>query len=89
MKISTIGRDHRETFGDIEDEYKRITSLYEKGFEEREIPIDDSYYTFISDSDELWNLTQDQLIGIVSHIFEEDIDVLEVVRPPQRRVLEL
>ena len=39
MKISTIGRDHRETFGDIEDEYKRITSLYEKGFEEREIPF--------------------------------------------------
>jgi len=79
MKISTIGRDHRETFGDIEDEYKRITSLYEKGFEEREIPIDDSYYTFISDSDELWNLTRDQLIGIVNHIFEEDEDVLEVV----------
>ena len=50
MKVKVIGRDYKETFKDILEEYTRVTKEFGGEYEEREIAIDDGYYIFIADS---------------------------------------
>ena len=54
MKVKVIGRDYKETFKDILEEYTRVTKEFGGEYEEREIAIDDGYYIFIADSKDIW-----------------------------------
>ena len=64
MKVKVIGRDYKETFKDILQEYTRVTKEFNGEYEEREIPIDDGYYIFIADSKDIWNMSRDELIEL-------------------------
>jgi hypothetical protein len=72
MKVRVIGRDYKETFADIQEEYTRVTKEFGSGYEEREVAIDDAYYTFIADSEDIWELDEDELIELLEEIIEED-----------------
>ena len=64
MKVKVIGRDYKETFKDILEEYTRVTKEFGGEYEEREIPIDDGYYIFIADSKDIWNMSRDELVEL-------------------------
>ena len=64
MKVKVIGRDYKETFKDILEEYTRVTKEFGSEYEEREIAIDDGYYIFIADSKDIWKLDRDELIEL-------------------------
>jgi len=72
MKVKVIGRDYKETFKDILQEYTRVTKEFNGEYEEREIPIDDGYYIFIADSKDIWNMSRDELIELWEKSFEEE-----------------
>ena len=80
MKVKVIGRDYKETFKDIIEEYTRVTKGFGDEYEEREIAIDDGYYIFIADSKDIWKLDRDELVelweGIVLAEEEEDFNEL-------------
>ena len=77
MKVKVIGRDYKETFKDILEEYTRVTKEFGSEYEEREIAIDDGYYIFIADSKDIWKLDRDELVelweGIVLAEEEEEM----------------
>ena len=77
MKVKVIGRDYKETFKDILQEYTRVTKEFGSEYEEREIAIDDGYYIFIADSKDIWKLDRDELVelweGIVLAEEEEEM----------------
>ena len=65
MKVKVIGRDYKETFKDILEEYTRVTKEFDGKYEEREIAIDDGYYIFIADYQTgIWNMSRDELIEL-------------------------
>ena len=64
MKVKVIGRDYKDTFKDILEEYTRVTKEFGSEYEEREIPIDDGYYIFIADSKEIYSKSRDELIDL-------------------------
>ncbi len=64
MKVKIIGRDYKETFKDILEEYNKVTKEFNGEYEEREIAIDDGYYIFIADSKEIYNKDRDELIEL-------------------------
>ena len=64
MKVKVIGRDYKDTFKDILEEYTRVTKEFGDEYEEREIPIDDGYYIFIADSKEIYSKSRDELIEL-------------------------
>ena len=64
MKVKVIGRDYKETFKDILEEYTKVTKEFNGEYEEREIAIDDGYYIFIADSKDIWNMSRDELIEL-------------------------
>ena len=72
MKVKVIGRDYKETFKDILEEYTRVTKEFNGEYEEREIPIDDGYYIFIADSKDIWKLDRDELVELWVKSFEEE-----------------
>ena len=77
MKVKVIGRDYKETFKDILQEYTKVTKEFGSEYEEREIAIDDGYYIFIADSKDIWKLDRDELVelweGIVLAEEEEEM----------------
>ena len=77
MKVKVIGRDYKETFKDILEEYTKVTKEFGSEYEEREIAIDDGYYIFIADSKDIWKLDRDELVelweGIVLAEEEEEM----------------
>ena len=72
MKVKVIGRDYKETFKDIIEQYTRVTKEFGDEYEEREIAIDDGYYIFIADSKDIWKLDRDELIELWEKSFEEE-----------------
>ena len=72
MKVKVIGRDYKETFKDILQEYTRVTKEFNGEYEEREIAIDDGYYIFIADSKDIWKLDRDELVELWVKSFEEE-----------------
>ena len=72
MKVKVIGRDYKETFKDILEEYTKVTKEFGDEFEEREIAIDDGYYIFIADSKDIYKLDRDELIELWSKSIEEE-----------------
>jgi hypothetical protein len=80
MKVKVIGRDYKETFKDILQEYTKVTKEFNGEYEEREIPIDDGYYIFIADSKDIWKLDRDELIELWEEIVlaEEEEDFNEL-----------
>ena len=80
MKVKVIGRDYKETFKDILQEYTRVTKEFNGEYEEREIAIDDGYYIFIADSKDIWKLDRDELIELWEEIVlaEEEEDFNEL-----------
>ena len=80
MKVTVIGRDYKETFKDILEEYTRVTKEFGGEYEEREIAIDDGYYIFIADSKDIWKLDRDELIELWEEIVlaEEEEDFNEL-----------
>jgi len=80
MKVKVIGRDYKETFKDILEEYTKVTKEFNGEYEEREIPIDDGYYIFIADSKDIWKLDRDELIELWEEIVlaEEEEDFNEL-----------
>jgi len=76
MRVKVIGRDYKETFKDILEEYTRVTKEFGSEYEEREIAIDDGYYIFIADSKDIWKLDRDELIDLWEEIVlaEEEED---------------
>lgn len=80
MKVKVIGRDYKETFKDILEEYTRVTKEFNGEYEEREIAIDDGYYIFIADSKDIWKLDRDELIELWEEIVlaEEEEDFNEL-----------
>lgn len=72
MKVKVIGRDYKETFKDILEEYTRVTKEFNGEYEEREIAIDDGYYIFIADSKDIWKLDRDELVELWVKSFEEE-----------------
>ena len=72
MKVKVIGRDYKETFKDILEEYTRVTKEFNGEYEEREIAIDDGYYIFIADSKDIWLMSRDELIELWGKSFEEE-----------------
>ena len=80
MKVKVIGRDYKETFKDILEEYTRVTKEFGGEYEEREIAIDDGYYIFIADSKDIWKLDRDELIELWEEIVlaEEEEDFNEL-----------
>ena len=76
MKVKVIGRDYKETFKDILQEYTRVTKEFNGEYEEREIPIDDGYYIFIADSKEIYNMSRDELIELWEKGIEEEEEEL-------------
>jgi len=80
MKVKVIGRDYKETFKDIIEQYTRVTKEFGDEYEEREIAIDDGYYIFIADSKDIWKLDRDELIELWEEIVlaEEEEDFNEL-----------
>ena len=80
MKVKVIGRDYKETFKDIIEQYTRVTKEFGDEYEEREIAIDDGYYIFIADSKDIWKLDRDELIELWEEIVlaEEEEDFKEL-----------
>ena len=80
MKVKVIGRDYKETFKDIIEEYTRVTKGFGDEYEEREIAIDDGYYIFIADSKDIWKLDRDELVDLWEEIVlaEEEEDFNEL-----------
>jgi len=80
MRVKVIGRDYKETFKDILEEYTRVTKEFGSEYEEREIAIDDGYYIFIADSKDIWKLDRDELIDLWEEIVlaEEEEDFKEL-----------
>ena len=80
MKVKVIGRDYKETFKDILQEYNRVTKEFGSEYEEREIPIDDGYYIFIADSKDIWKLDRDELVDLWEEIVlaEEEEELKEL-----------
>ena len=72
MKVKVIGRDYKETFKDILEEYTRVTKGFGDEYEEREIAIDDGYYIFIADSKEIYSKSRDELIDLWEKSIEEE-----------------
>ena len=72
MKVKVIGRDYKETFKDILEEYTKVTKEFGSEYEEREIAIDDGYYIFIADSKDIYKLDRDELIELWSKSIEEE-----------------
>ena len=72
MKVKVIGRDYKETFKDILEEYTKVTKEFNGEYEEREIPIDDGYYIFIADSKEIYNMSRDELVELWEKGIEEE-----------------
>ena len=72
MKVKVIGRDYKETFKDILEEYTKVTKGFGDEYEEREIAIDDGYYIFIADSKDIYKLDRDELIELWSKSIEEE-----------------
>ena len=72
MKVKVIGRDYKETFKDILEEYTKVTKEFGSEYEEREIAIDDGYYIFIADSKDIWSKSRDELIELWNKSFEEE-----------------
>ena len=68
MRVKVIGRDYKDTFKDILEEYNRVTKEFGSEYEEREIPIDDGYYIFIADSKEIYSKSRDELIDLWEEI---------------------
>ena len=65
MKVKIIGRDYKETFKDILEEYTKVTKEFGSEYEEREIAIDDGYYIFIADYQfGIWNKSEDELVEL-------------------------
>ena len=80
MKVKVIGRDYKETFKDILEEYTRVTKEFDGKYEEREIAIDDGYYIFIADSKDIWKLDRDELVDLWEEIVlaEEEEELKEL-----------
>lgn len=80
MRVKVIGRDYKETFKDILEEYTRVTKEFGDEYEEREIPIDDGYYIFIADSKEIYSKSEDELIDLweESVMAEEEEELMEL-----------
>jgi len=80
MKVKVIGRDYKETFKDILEEYTKVTKEFDGKYEEREIAIDDGYYIFIADSKDIWKLDRDELVDLWEEIVlaEEEEDFNEL-----------
>ena len=80
MKVKVIGRDYKDTFKDILEEYTRVTKEFGDEYEEREIPIDDGYYIFIADSKEIYSKSRDELIDLweESVMAEEEEELKEL-----------
>jgi|TARA_R100000030_G_C3235152_1_gene119207 hypothetical protein len=80
MRVKVIGRDYKETFKDILEEYTRVTKEFGDEYEEREIPIDDGYYIFIADSKEIYSKSEDELIDLweESVMAEEEEELKEL-----------
>ena len=76
MKVKVIGRDYKETFKDILEEYNKVTKEFGSEYEEREIAIDDGYYIFIADSKDIWNMSRDELIELWEKSFEEEEEMV-------------
>jgi len=72
MKVKVIGRDYKETFKDILEEYTKVTKEFGGEYEEREIPIDDVYYIFIADSKDIYNMSRDELVELWEKGIEEE-----------------
>ena len=72
MKVKVIGRDYKETFKDIIEQYTRVTKEFGDEYEEREIAIDDGYYIFIADSKDIWNMSRDELVELWEKGIEEE-----------------
>jgi len=72
MKVKVIGRDYKETFKDILEEYTKVTKEFNGEYEEREIAIDDGYYIFIADSKDIYNMSRDELIELWEKGIEEE-----------------
>ena len=72
MKVKVIGRDYKETFKDILEEYTKVTKEFGSEYEEREIPIDVGYYIFIADSKEIYNMSRDELVELWEKGIEEE-----------------
>ena len=72
MKVKVIGRDYKETFKDILEEYTKVTKEFNGEYEEREIAIDDGYYIFIADSKDIWLMSRDELIELWEKGIEEE-----------------
>ena len=72
MKVKVIGRDHKETFKDILEEYTKVTKEFGSEYEEREIAIDDGYYIFIADSKDIYNMSRDELVELWEKGIEEE-----------------
>ena len=80
MGVKVIGRDYKETFKDILEEYTKVTKEFNGKYEEREIAIDDGYYIFIADSKEIYSKSRDELIDLWEEIVlaEEEEDFKEL-----------
>ena len=80
MRVKVIGRDYKETFKDILEEYTRVPKEFGDEYEEREIPIDDGYYIFIADSKEIYSKSEDELIDLweESVMAEEEEELKEL-----------
>ena len=92
MKVKVIGRDYKDTFKDILEEYTKVTKEFGSEYEEREIPIDDGYYIFIADSKDIYNKSRDELIdlweeSVMAEEEEEELDVRDRLNWNQRVVL--
>ena len=72
MKVKVIGRDYKETFKDILEEYTKVTKEFGSEYEEREIAIDDGYYIFIADSKDIYNMSRDELVELWEKGIEEE-----------------
>jgi len=72
MKVKVIGRDYKETFKDILQEYTKVTKEFGSEYEEREIAIDDGYYIFIADSKDIYNMSRDELVELWEKGIEEE-----------------
>jgi len=73
MKVKVIGRDYKETFKDILEEYTKVTKEFGSEYEEREIAIDDGYYIFIADYQTgIWNMSRDELVELWEKGIEEE-----------------
>ena len=65
MKVKVIGRDWKQTIKDILDEYLEAIKEFDGEYEEVELAIDDANYILISDSEEIYNKSERELIEFV------------------------